>query len=116
MADQPCVIGRHITISGNLSGNEDLVVEGRVEGTITLSNHLTVESSGIVEADIDVEDLTVNGAVRGDIRSTRSVAINADARVVGNVRAPRVIIEDGALFKGRIEMDVELPEGVSVGS
>jgi len=112
MADQPCTIGRQITIRGNLSGSEDLVVEGRVEGAITLSNHLTVEAAGVVDADVDVEDLTVNGTVRGDIRSSRSVAVNADARVVGNITAPRVIIEDGALFKGRIEMDVEIPEGI----
>lgn len=113
MADQPCIIGKNITIRGNLSGGEDLVVEGRVEGTVNLSNHLTVESSGIVEADLDVEDLTVNGTVHGDIRASRSVAINASARVVGNIRAPRIIIEDGARFKGRVEMDVQLPPGVT---
>jgi cytoskeletal protein CcmA (bactofilin family) len=113
MADQPCIIGKNITIRGNLSGGEDLVVEGRVEGTVNLSNHLTVEGSGIVEADLDVEDLTVNGTVHGDIRASRSVAINANARVVGNIRAPRIIIEDGARFKGRVEMDVQLPPGVT---
>jgi cytoskeletal protein CcmA (bactofilin family) len=112
MADQPCTIGKAITIQGNVSGSEDLVVEGRIEGAISLSNHLTVERAGVVEADVDVEDLTVNGAVRGEIRAARSVTINADARVVGNVAAPRVVIEDGALFKGRIEMQFDLPEGV----
>lgn len=112
MADQVCIIGKQISIRGNLSGGEDLIVEGRVEGSISLGNHLTVEASGVVEADMEVEDLTVKGAVSGDIQATRSVSINADARVVGNIRAPRVIIEDGARFRGRIEMDVELPEGV----
>jgi cytoskeletal protein CcmA (bactofilin family) len=111
-ANGPCTIGRQIIIRGNLSGEEDLIVEGRIEGTVSLKNHMTVEESGTVEADIDVADVTVNGQLRGDIVAAGSVSINAPAKVVGNVRAPRIIIEDGARFKGSIEMDVELPEGV----
>lgn len=109
----PCVIGRAITIRGNLSGSEDLLVEGRVEGSVTLKNHLSIEETGVVEADIDVEDLTVRGEMKGDINAAQSVSINANARVVGNVRAPRVIIEDGARFRGQIDMDVELPESIA---
>jgi cytoskeletal protein CcmA (bactofilin family) len=109
MADHVCIIGKHIVIRGNLSGAEDLIVEGRVEGTIKLSNHLTVEAPGVVEADLDVEDLTVNGTVQGDIQASRSISIANGARVEGNIRAPRIIIEDGARFRGRVEMDVELP-------
>jgi cytoskeletal protein CcmA (bactofilin family) len=112
MADQVCIIGSNITIRGNLSGAEDLIVEGRVEGTIKLSNHLTVEASGVVEADLDVEDLTINGVVHGDIQASRSVAISTGAKVEGNIRAPRIIIEDGARFRGRVEMDVDIPEDV----
>lgn len=113
MADQPCIIGKNITIRGNLSGAEDLVVEGRIEGTLKLSNHLTVEASGIVQADLDVEDVTVNGAILGDINASRSISINTEAKVIGNIRAPRVIIEDGARFKGQVEMDVALPEDLT---
>ncbi len=113
MAEQPCIIGKSIVIRGNLTGAEDLAVEGRIEGTLTLSNHLTVEASGIVEADLDVEDLTINGAVQGEIHASRSVTINAGAKVIGNIRAPRVIIADGARFKGQVDMDVELPEGLT---
>ena len=112
MADQVCIIGKQITISGKLSGTEDLIIEGRVEGAVKLSNHLTVEGSGVVEADIEVEDLTVNGAIHGDIQASRSISINEGAKVEGNIRAPRIIIEDGARFKGRVEMDVELPDHV----
>ncbi len=111
-AGGPCIIGKQITIRGNLSGGEDLVVEGRIEGTVALKNHLTIEESGTVEADIDVADLTINGQIRGDIVAAQSVSINSPAKVVGNIRAPRIIIEDGARFKGSIDMDVELPEGV----
>jgi cytoskeletal protein CcmA (bactofilin family) len=112
MADQVCIIGRTITIRGNLSGTEDLQVEGRIEGTVTLSNHLTVESSAVIEADLDVGDLTVSGTVRGDIRASRQVSINAEAKLTGNIHAPRVIIQDGAHYNGRIEMEVDLPEGL----
>ena len=110
MADKPCTIGKQITIRGNLSGAEDLVVEGRIEGTISLGNHLTVASSGTVEADLEVADLSVDGMLGGEISATRSVSINSQARVVGNLRTPRLVIADGARFKGRIEMEVDLPD------
>ena len=107
------VIGRGITIRGNLSGQEDLIIEGRVEGTISLKNHLTIEGTGIVVADVDVHNLTVNGEVNGNIGASESVVVSGSAKVVGNIRAPRVIIEDGARFKGGIEMEFELPAGVA---
>jgi cytoskeletal protein CcmA (bactofilin family) len=66
----------------------------------------------VVEADLDVEDLTINGVVHGDIQASRSVAISTGAKVEGNIRAPRIIIEDGARFRGRVEMDVDIPEDV----
>ena len=112
----PCVIGKAITIRGNLTGSEDLLVEGRIEGTVTLKNHLSIEESGVVQADIDVEDLTVKGEMKGDITAAQSVSINNNARLAGNIRAPRVIIEDGARFRGSIDMDVELPEGIEFAS
>ncbi len=111
-AGAPCVIGRGITIRGNMTGEEPLTVEGRVEGTVTLREHLTVEQSGVLVADIDAQNLTIHGEVNGNMKANDAVAINATAKVLGNVRAPRVIIEDGARFKGGIEMDVQLPEGV----
>jgi cytoskeletal protein CcmA (bactofilin family) len=109
---EPGVIGQGITIRGNLSGSEPLVIEGKVEGTITLENHLTVGTTGRLTADVDVETLTVNGMVEGNIRAQHKVAVRAGASVVGNISAPRVIIDDGAVFKGSIEMEFELPEGV----
>jgi cytoskeletal protein CcmA (bactofilin family) len=112
MSNQPCIIGNKITIRGNLTGDEPLVVEGRIEGSIALTEHLTVANSGTVEADVDVEAITVHGAVRGEIRAANSVTIGAQARVIGNVRAPRIVIEDGAMFKGQIEMDFDLPADV----
>lgn len=111
-ADPPCVIGKGIHIKGNLSGAEDLVIEGQVEGHISLKNHLTIESTGQIVAEIATRSLSIQGEVSGNIEADEMVAVNADAKVVADIRAPRVIIEDGARFKGRIDMDVELPSDI----
>jgi cytoskeletal protein CcmA (bactofilin family) len=109
---EPCLIGSKIIIRGQVSGSQDLIVEGRIEGRIALENRLTVEESGTVEADLDVADAALKGEVRGDVVASRTAVLHPTARVVGNIRAPRLIIEEGARFSGSVEMDVELPAGV----
>ena len=106
------VVGPSILISGKLSGDEDLTVRGRVEGQIALKNHLTIEGTGKVQADIRAEELTINGEASGNIDASTRVAINASAKVAGDIKAPRVVIEDGAVFNGSIEMDVKLPDDI----
>jgi cytoskeletal protein CcmA (bactofilin family) len=106
------IIGKGITIRGSLSGGGDLVIEGRVEGQIALKNHLTIENSGIVEADIRADELTINGTASGNIDASTKVSINQTARVNGDIKATRVVIEDGAVFNGSIEMDVKLPDDI----
>ncbi|MCH9683857.1 MAG: polymer-forming cytoskeletal protein [Deltaproteobacteria bacterium] len=110
-----CTLGTNITVRGTLTGEEDLVVEGRVEGSIALAGHLIVAESGVVEADVDVQSIEVHGEIRGDIVASQSITIDKGAHVAGNVRAPRVIIHDGAQFQGAVEMDVDLPEGLARG-
>ena len=110
--DQTNIIGKGITIRGSLSGGGDLVIEGRVEGQISLKNHLTIETSGRVEADIRADELTINGEASGNIDASAWVAINNSARVNGDITAPRVVIEDGAVFNGTVEMDVKLPDDI----
>jgi cytoskeletal protein CcmA (bactofilin family) len=112
MADAPCIIGKGIQIRGNLSGSGDLVIEGRVEGHIALQDHVTVEESGTVVADVESQELTVNGKMSGNIDASQRVSISSSAMVIGDVHAPRVVIEDGARFRGNIEMDVPLPPGL----
>src|SRR6476620_6979562 len=113
MADkEPCLIGSKIIIRGQISGNQDLVVEGRIEGRISLENRLTVEESGTIEADLEVVDASFKGAVKGDVTASRSAVLHPTARVLGNIRAPRLVIEDGARFSGTGDMEVELPAGV----
>lgn len=109
MTAPPCVIGKGIEIKGNLSGSEDLVIQGRVEGNIALRNHLVVDQGGQIIADIATRSLAINGEVSGQIEAEEVVTINTAAKVVASIRAPRVVIEDGARFKGTIEMDVDIP-------
>jgi len=98
------VIGESILINGNLNGDEDLTVRGRVEGTVTLSRTLVVEPSGVVKAEVQVRNCVIAGAVIGNVTATESVEITKEGRMVGDIAAPRVIIVDGASFKGRVDM------------
>ncbi len=105
--DTAGVIGRGLFIKGELHGEEDLIIEGRVEGEISLKKHLVIEQTGVILADIQTENITIKGEMRGNMAATDKVEIHASAHVVGDIIAPRVVIEDGAKFKGHIEM----PEG-----
>src|SRR5512134_139846 len=108
--DGSTIIGESILISGNLNGDEDLTVRGRVEGTLTLTKTLVVEPTGIVKAEVQVRNCVIAGAVVGNVTATESVEITKEGRMVGDIAAPRVIIVDGASFRGRIDMgevDVE---------
>lgn len=98
------VIGESILISGKLTGDEDLTIRGRVEGELSLSHTLIVEPSGIVKANVAVKNAIVSGVVVGNIAATESVELTREGRMVGDIRAPRVILVDGASFRGRIDM------------
>src|SRR5438477_13151662 len=110
--EQSNIIGKGIVIRGSLSGGGDLVIEGRVEGQIALKNHLTIEGTGKVQADIRAEELTINGEASGSMDAGSRLAISASAKVSGDVKAPRLVIEDGAVFNGSIEMEVKLPDDI----
>ena len=108
--DGSTIIGESILISGSLNGDEDLTVRGRVEGTLTLTKTLVVEPTGIVKAEVQVKNCVIAGAIVGNVTATESVEITKEGRMVGDINAPRVIIVDGASFRGRIDMgevDVE---------
>ena len=98
------VIGPSITINGKLSGDEDLTVRGRVEGEVTLTKTLFLEVSGVVKANVSVKNAVISGVVVGNVRATESVELTKEGRMVGDIAAPRVILVDGASFRGRIEM------------
>lgn len=100
----PTVIGPSILINGKLTGDEDLTVRGRVEGELSLTRTLIVETSGVVKADVTVRNAIVSGVVVGNIAASESVELTKEGRMVGDIRAPRVIIVDGASFRGRVDM------------
>ncbi|MEW5850866.1 MAG: polymer-forming cytoskeletal protein [Myxococcota bacterium] len=107
--DSPCIIGKGTRIKGNLTGAEDLVIEGRLQGHIHMRSHLTLEESADVEASIVADALTIRGKVRGSIQVSQVVNVAGGAAVQADLKAPRVAIEPGARFTGRIDMDVPLP-------
>ncbi len=104
------IIGDTIVIRGNVQGDEDLTIKGRIEGNITLTKDLFIETSGIVKADVNVQNIFVSGVLVGNVTASQLVEISADGRMVGNISAPRVVIVDGASYRGRIEMG-EAAEG-----
>ena len=100
------MIGSSIVIKGTVTGDEDLLIEGKVEGTIDLkSNVVSVGQSGRVSADINAKIVNIEGEVTGDISGNEKVVISKSGNVRGNIVAPRVTLEDGAIFKGSIDMD-----------
>ena len=103
---ETAVIGRSIQINGDLRGDEDLRIEGDVSGTVELKNSaLTIGKEGKVKAGVYAKSIAVDGETNGDLYATERVSVHVNARVQGNIIAPRVSIEEGAHFKGSIEMD-----------
>ncbi len=108
---EAAVIGRSIQIYGDLRGGEDLRIEGDVTGTVELINSaLTIGKEGKVKADVYAKSIAVDGETRGDLYASERVSVHLNARVQGNIVAPRVSIEEGAHFKGSIEMDAKAVE------
>ena len=101
------VIGSTIVIDGEISGDAPVVVEGTVKGRIALDAAVNVSEDGVVEADIESEEVEISGSVTGNISAGDRVEIRPEGRVVGDIRSPRILIADGASFKGHIDMDVE---------
>ena len=100
------VIGSSIVIDGEITGDEDLVIQGTVKGKIGLKQSLYVEGTGTVEADIQTQNVEIAGQVTGNITATDKVELKANCRMVGDIKAPRILIADGASFKGNVDMDV----------
>src|SRR5271165_1944246 len=110
-APRASVLGPTLRFRGELSAQEDLIIQGSVEGSITHTQSLTVGTDGTMKGDIRARVIVVDGKVDGDLYATESVNIRATAKVKGNVFAPRVGITDGAFFQGQIEMQ---PSGAAV--
>ena len=105
------VIGPSIIIKGEIAGEEDLTIQGRVEGTIDLrQNNITIVRNGCVKADICGKVISIEGEVLGDLFGEERIVVRGGGVVRGNLRAPRVNLEDGAKFSGNIDMEFESGE------
>lgn len=110
------VIGPTLVIKGELSADEDLVIEGTIEGTIAHhKKNLTIGKQGRVTADIHASSVIIEGELNGDIHSDGLVSLANDATVNGNVYCSRLVMQDGAQFNGKIEMIVPSPLKVAPG-
>ena len=98
------VIGPTIVIDGEIRSSEDISVRGTIRGKLKTSADVMVEETGTVEAEVETRSIEVRGAVIGNVQATERYQVMKDARVLGDVEAPRVVIADGARFKGHIEM------------
>lgn len=110
-------IGRSITIQGEVTGDEDLVIQGRVEGSVNLKQHsVEIGPEGEVTADVSGRVVTVEGHVEGNLRASERVILRKTAHVEGDITCPRVTLEDGAYFRGGVEMTDSTSSGSSAGS
>jgi cytoskeletal protein CcmA (bactofilin family) len=106
----PARIGKTIVINGEVKGSEDLIVDGRVEGTVNLAeSRLTIGPNANVAADLSAKDVLILGHVQGNVVASGRVELRAGCSVEGDIRALRLAVEDNAVFRGK----VDLTQGVS---
>ena len=103
-AGATCVIGAKTQLKGEITGSEAVLVEGLVEGTIRITGALRVGPGGKVKATVSAQSVVVAGELVGDCQATERVEIEATGRVTGNIRSPRVVIVEGATFRGNSDM------------
>jgi cytoskeletal protein CcmA (bactofilin family) len=102
-------VGKAVKIVGNIFSREDLYVDGEIEGTVEALEHkLTIGPHGTVHAGIKAREVVALGNIQGDVEASEKIEIHKEAKLVGNIRTSRIIIEDGAYFKGSI--DIVKPE------
>lgn len=98
------VLGPTLKFKGELTANENLLIQGQVEGSIEHSSLLTIGKEGKLKANVSAEYISVEGKVVGDLAGTASVVVNEGANVKGNIVCPKVTLRDGAVFNGKIDM------------
>lgn len=102
------VIGPKIKLKGELTGTEDILIQGEVEGSIDLGdNEINVGSEGVIKANIKARIITTEGSVTGDLEARELITVKSNSKINGNLKADRVNLEDGAKFRGGIDMSLD---------
>jgi cytoskeletal protein CcmA (bactofilin family) len=113
----PARIGKSVVICGEVKGSEDLIVDGRVEGTVTLSDcRLTIGPNAKVQADLSARDVLIQGQVHGNVVATGRVELRAGCSVEGDIRALRLAVEDNAVFRGKVDLTQSVAKGSDVAN
>ncbi len=100
------VVGKGLTIEGEITSEDDVDVQGTLRGTLTTTGRVVVGAEALVEADVSAATLSLAGKLTGNVTSADRVDLQGGGRLVGDVRAARLTIADGASFKGNVDMDV----------
>ena len=100
------VVGSSIVIDGEISGDEPLTILGTVKGKVAVTQNVAVEPGATVEADVEGQTVVVSGKVTGNVTAKEKLELRPDSKMVGNAKAPRIVVADGATFKGNVDMDV----------
>jgi cytoskeletal protein CcmA (bactofilin family) len=100
------VIGEGLSIEGEVTADEEVVIQGNLRGKLTTTDAVSIGSTGVVEADVTGASFTIAGHVTGDVNASERVDLQAGGRLVGDVKASRLTIADGASFKGNVDMEI----------
>jgi len=110
MTDAETIIGSTITINGEFGSEENVAIQGKVQGRIETTADLLVEEGGVVEAEVRTQNIDIRGTIVGNVTASDKFEIHVGGNVTGDIRAPRVVLADGAKYKGNIDMEVRPAE------
>ena len=101
----PAALGKNVTIKGQIFAREDLIIDGEVEGTVECQEHrLTIGPNARVQAGLKAREIVIHGSIQGNVDATDKIDIKKEAKLVGDIKTSRIVIEDGAYFKGSIDI------------
>lgn len=101
----PAILGKNVTVKGQIFAREDLTIDGEVEGTVECHEHrLTIGPNARVQAGLKAREIVIQGSIHGNVDATDKIDIRKEAKLVGDIKTSRIVIEDGAYFKGSIDI------------
>src|SRR3954463_8202863 len=110
----PAALGKNVTIKGQIFAREDLTIDGEVEGTVECQEHrLTIGPNARVQAGLKAREIIIHGSIQGNVDATDKIDIKKEAKLVGDIKTSRIVIEDGAYFKGSIDISKTTTKGTS---